>query len=111
MEFKLADGMTSASKVASSDMLTAMFQTVQAVPQLQQEYPLGSIFATMMRAGGVDIAEHRYSEEEIQYNQQLAAWQQAAMAAAQANTEFSVPMPQPPGQQPAPSNSSNLPLN
>jgi hypothetical protein len=101
MEFQLGDGLTPASKLANTDMLQVMFQTVQAVPALQQEYPLGSIFATMMKAGGVDITEHRYSQEEIQYNQQLAAWQQAAMAAAQAGTEFSTPMPTPPGQQPA----------
>ena len=96
MEFKIGDGLTPSSKMADLDMLQVMFQTVQAVPALQQEYPIGKVFATMMQAGGVDVTDHRFSEAEIKYNQQVAMWQQAAMQAAQAGAPFNVPMPQPP---------------
>ena len=96
MEFKIGDGLTPSSKMADLDMLQVMFQTVQAVPALQQEYPIGKVFATMMQAGGVDVTDHRFSEAEIRYNQQVAMWQQAAMQAAQAGAPFNVPMPQPP---------------
>jgi len=99
MEFKIGDGLTPADKLADADTLQVALQTIQAVPQLGQEYPIGEIFATIMRAGGMELTEYRYSEEQRQYNQQLAAWQQAAAMAAEKGTAFSTPMPVAPGQQ------------
>jgi len=99
MEFKVGDGLTPAAKLADADTLQVALQTLQAVPQLQQEYPMGQVFASIMRAGGMDISEYRYTEEQRAYNQQLAAWQQAAAMAAEKGVAFSTPMPVAPGTQ------------
>jgi hypothetical protein len=94
MEFKVGDGLTPAAKLADADTLQVALQTLQAVPQLQQEYPMGEVFASILRAGGMDISEYRYTEEQRAYNQQLAAWQQQATLAAEKGVAFDVPMPQ-----------------
>ena len=55
LSFKIADGYTPKSKLASSEMLQAGMQMIMASPILQQSYGnmLPSIFAHMMELGGV----------------------------------------------------------
>jgi hypothetical protein len=48
-----------------------------------------------MELKGADISPFAKSQEQIQFEQQLAAWQNAAAMAAKAGTPFSTPMPQP----------------
>lgn len=55
LAFRVADGFTPKSKMASVEMITLGFQTISQSPQLQQYYGpmLPSIFAHMMQLGGV----------------------------------------------------------
>lgn len=100
LEFQIGDGKLPASKLANTETLVAALQTVQSVPALQVEYPPGKIFATILTAGGIKIEDYRYTPEQIQYNQQLTAWQQAAAQAAEKGAAFNTPMPTPPSQPP-----------
>lgn len=99
MEFQVGDGLSPAAKLADADTLQVMLQTIPALPQLAQEYNLADVFAQLIGAGGIKVKEFRYSPEQVQYNQALAAWQQAAAQAAAKGVAFSTPMPQAPGSQ------------
>lgn len=55
LSFKLADGFTPKSKLASTEMLTQGLQIISQIPQLQQAYgaSLPALFAHIMSLGGV----------------------------------------------------------
>lgn len=96
IEFKISDGLVPSSKLADTDGLQVMAQTVGQVPQLAQKYDTAAIFSSLFQAMGVDIRDFKYDAATAQYNQQLQAWQQAAAQAAQTKAPFNTPMPQPP---------------
>lgn len=79
LSFKISDGYTPKSKMASTEMLTTGLQLISTSPILQQAYgaSLPDMFAHMMQLGGVRGLE----EYSPSYRQQMA--QQGQPAAAQ----------------------------
>lgn len=73
LSFKVADGYTPKSKLASIEMLQAGMQMLMTSPPLQQAYGnmLPAMFAHMMSLGGVKGLEE-YSPELVQGKQQAA---------------------------------------
>ena len=93
------------------------FSAIQAIassPTLAQDYNVGDMFAYLSKIRGADLTPFKKQPAQLQYEQQMQAWQQAAAMAAQKGTAFSTPMPQPPPppqQQPPPgSQSSQTPV-
>ena len=99
INFDVADGLEPVDKDMNTDEFAVALQTLQAVPSIGSSYDVGDIFAYMMDLRGADLSAFKKTDVEIQYDQQLQAWQQAAQQAAMKGTAFSSPMPQPPSQQ------------
>ena len=99
VEFDVADGLEPVDKEMNSDEFSVALQTMQAVPAIGSEYSVGDIFAYLMKLKGADLSSFRKTQPEIQYEQQMAQWQQAAQQAAMKGAAFSTPMPTPPSQQ------------
>jgi hypothetical protein len=99
MFFKMSDGMVPADKVLGTEELTVAFQTMQAIPAIGADYRVSEVFAYLLKSRHVDLRPFKKSQAERQYEQQLGAWQQAAMQAAEKGAPFSAPMPVPPTQQ------------
>lgn len=91
MAFRLADGHTPKSKMASVDTLTAGMNMIMNAPILQQQYgsQLPAIFAHLMQLGGV-----RGLEEYAQQNEGLPPLQGQVSGPAPTQ-EAPMPMPNP----------------
>lgn len=98
VHFKVSDGMTPTEKELSTDEFTTALQAMAANPQLGAGYNVGDIFSYLMSVRGADLTPFKKSPAQVQYEQQLQAWQQAAALAAQKGTPFSSPQPQPSAQ-------------
>lgn len=83
LTFKLADGLVSTSKMLSTDVLSVVFQTLQAVPELGVGYDVNGIFAYLMETQGANIEQFQKPEERVAYEQAMTQWQQAVMMLAQ----------------------------
>ena len=83
LTFKLADGLVSTSKMLSTDVLSVVFQTLQAVPELGVGYDINGLFAYLMETQGANIEQFQKPEERVAYEQAMAQWQQAVMMVAQ----------------------------
>jgi hypothetical protein len=72
LSFRISDGYTPKSKMASVDMLNTGLQLISSSPILQQAYGtfLPDMFAHLMDLGGVRNLE-QYSPQAIAQNQQL----------------------------------------
>jgi hypothetical protein len=95
VHFKVSDGMIPVDKVTGDDLLQVALQQIGTSPQLAQEYNLGQAFTYLMKTQGLDLTPFQKSAAQMQYEQALAVWQNAAAEAAKAGAEFSTPMPQP----------------
>lgn len=102
LQFKVSDGIIPADKMLSEDEFSVALQTIATSPQIGQGYNLAPMFTYIMKTRGVDLAPFEKSPQELQYEQQLAAWQQAAATAAKAGSAFNTPMPKPPPPQQPP---------
>lgn len=95
MQFKVADGLTPVDKLMDGDSWQVALQTIGSSPQIGQGYNIAPMFSYLMKTRGAKITEFEKSKEQIAYEQALGAWQQAAMEAAKAGTEFKSPQPTP----------------
>lgn len=100
LQFKVSDGVIPADKMLSEDEFSVALQTIATSPQIGQGYNVAPMFSYIMKTRGVDLTPFEKSPQQLQYEQQLAAWQQAAATAAKAGTAFNTPMPKPPPVQP-----------
>lgn len=95
LQFKVADGVRPADKILDGESWQAAMTAISTNPQLAQEYKVGDMFASLMSQRGVNLRPFRYSKEELQFQQAMGAWQQAAQMAAEKGTEFNAPQPKP----------------
>lgn len=111
VNFKVSDGIIPADKLMSEDEFAVALQTIGSSPQLSSGYNLAPMFSYIMKTRGADLSPFEKPPEQIQYEQQMGAWQQAAAMAAQKGAPFSTPMPTAPPPQaqgnPGNPNSSN----
>lgn len=113
-EFQVGDGLLPTEKLVSGQVMSQGFNLMLATPQISQEYRMGDLFAYLLKIQGVDkIDKFKKSPEQVQYEQALMAWQNAAAMFAE-KSEMSPediqkaigPMPQPP-KPPQPNQSPN----
>lgn len=100
--FKVSDGIIPEDKLMSEDEFANALQAIGSSPQIGQSYNLGPLFSYIMKTRGADLTPFEKSQEQVQYEQQMAAWQQMAQLAIQKGAEFKTPMPQRPVQQTTP---------
>jgi hypothetical protein len=106
MEFQMGDGLLPIQRIMHSDVMTEAFQTLQSVPGLAAQYNTAPLFTYLMKLRGVDkLGKFEKSKEDMQFEQQLAAWTKVAetyagVAAGKMAPEDIAkaigPMPQPP---------------
>lgn len=96
--FKMSDGLLPADKLISAEEFNVALQTVAAVPAIQQGYNMVPMFSYLMKMRGAEgLDKFEKSPAQMQYEQQLASWQQVAVEAIKAGQQ---PPPQPqPSQQ------------
>lgn len=101
--FEISDGLLPSDKIISGDEFMAALQVLGSSPQIGSEFNLGDMISYLFEQRGADIDQFKKPKQQMQYEQQLQAWQQAAALAAQKGTQFSTPMPQ----SPTPPNAQN----
>lgn len=95
VHFKVSDGLIPTDKVTGDDLLQVAMQQIGTSQQLASQYNLGDAFTYLMKTQGLDLTPFQKSQEQVQYEQALAAWQNTAAQAMKAGATFSTPMPQP----------------
>lgn len=94
IQFKVADGLTPSDKLLSTDELAGAIQALATSPQLGQQYNLAPAFSYLYKSRGVDLRPFEKPQVQVMYEQQVAAWQQAAQEAVAKGVAFNTPMPQ-----------------
>jgi len=94
--FKVSDGFLPSEKLLNTEEFQVAAQVLGSSPELSSRYRIDQVFSHLFKQRGVDLRPFEKTPVEIQYEQALAAWQQAAALAAQKGTPFSTPMPTPP---------------
>lgn len=95
LTFKVSDGLIPSEKLMNTESTAVAFQTLQAIPQLAQEYRVGELFAYLMKQRGAEIDDFRKSKAELMYEQAMGQWQQLAQMAMEKGMQFSTPQPKP----------------
>lgn len=95
VHFKVADGFIPTDKLASDDLLQTALQQIGTSPQIASGFDLPGAFTYLMQTQGLDLTPFRKSPAQLQYEQAMAAWQQAAANAAKTGAAFNSPQPQP----------------
>jgi hypothetical protein len=95
-EFKLSDGILPGDKLFNSEEFEVAVQVLGSSSAVAAGYRMSDVFTHLFKQRGVDLRPFQKTPSEIQYEQQLMAWQQQATLAAEKNTPFNTPMPQPP---------------
>lgn len=66
LEFKLVDGLNPRSSSLSGEFYEFFIRMVQEVPQMQQQYKIADIIAHFVQvAGGINIKQYEYTQEEL----------------------------------------------
>ncbi len=84
LAFKVSDGLVPASKQMNSEAFQSAVQTIAAVPQLAGAYNLGPMFSYLFKSQRADVAQFEKTQEELQYEQAMAQWQQAVQMLSEA---------------------------
>jgi hypothetical protein len=95
VHFKVADGLVPSDKITGDDLLQVVIQQFGTSPQLASGYNLAQAFTYLMKTQGLDLTPFAKTQEQMMYEQAMAAWQQAAMEASKHGTNFNSPQPQP----------------
>jgi hypothetical protein len=104
LNFKMSDGLIPTEKLISTEELGMAFQMLAQAPQIAQGYNIAPMFSYLMKTRNANLSPFEKSPQQLQYEQALAAWQQAAAEAAKAGSPFSTPQPPAP---PPPQTSSS----
>lgn len=91
--FKVSDGMLPTEKIISENDLQQALQAMAQSPQIGAAFNIGPMFAYLLEQRGADVKPFIKPPEQMQYEQAMGAWQQAAAEAAKAGTAFSTPQP------------------
>lgn len=95
VHFKVSDGLIPADKITGEDMIQSFMQVVGTSPQIAAGFNLAPLVVYTMKTQGLDLTPFAKSPAQLQYEQELSAWQQAQEIAVKAKQEFNTPMPQP----------------
>jgi hypothetical protein len=95
VNFKVADGFIPTDQITGDDLMQTALQQLGSSQQIAADYNVGDAFNYLMQTQGLDLTPFKKSEAQVQYEQALSTWQQAAATAAKAGAQFSTPMPQP----------------
>lgn len=95
VHFKVCDGLIPSDKITGDDLLQVVIQQFGSSPQLAAGYNLPAAFTYLMKTQGLDLTPFAKSQAQMQYEQALASWQQAAAVAAKSGAAFNTPQPQP----------------
>lgn len=101
--FKMSDGLLPSDKLLNTEEFQVALQALSANPALSQQYRLSQAFTHLFKQRGVDLRPFEKTPAEIQYEQALAAWQNAfQMLSSRKDLDpdqlkkLMPPMPQPP---------------
>lgn len=97
--FQIGDGFSPLDREMSTEEYAVALQTLQSVPAIGSEYRVGDMFAYLMQLRGADLRPFKLTKAEIDYNNQMAVWQQQAQLAAERGAPFDAPMPKPPNEE------------
>lgn len=89
--FKVSDGQLPAAKQMNSEAFTSAAQAIAAMPQLASAYNIGPMFSYLFKGQRADVAQFEKSPQLIQYEQAMAAWQNAAGQLAQTYAKLTKP--------------------
>jgi hypothetical protein len=96
VQFKISDGLIPEDKQMGTDEFSVALQVLGSTPAIAAGYNLAPAFSYVMKLRGADLSPFEKSPLQMQYEQQMASWQQVAMEAVKAGQ-------QPPAQpQPSP---------
>lgn len=95
VQFKISDGILPEEKEMDTDEFQTALQAIGSSPQIGAAYNIGPMFTYVMKLRGADLSPFEKSPAQMQYEQAMQAWQQAAELAAKAGSPFSTPQPQP----------------
>lgn len=96
MEFHISDGQVSADKMLNTEEFQVAVQVLGSSPQIAGGYRMTDVWSHLFKQRGVDLRPFEKTPAELQYDQAMGAWQQAAQQAALKGAPFSTPMPVPP---------------
>lgn len=94
--FEMSDGLLPTDKIISGPEFQTAIQALVASPQIAGEFRLGDMISYLMEQRGADIGQFKKDQATIQYEQQMAQWQQMAQLALEKGGTFNTPQPQPP---------------
>lgn len=77
VQFKVSDGLIPVDKMIGADEFQTVLQTALQAPKIGQGIDVAGMFAYLMQTRGVDLTPFLISQNEQQYNQQIAIWQGA----------------------------------
>lgn len=95
LEMKVADGLTPVDKLINQDVLMVALQTIGTSPQINSAYNIAPLFSYLMKSQGGDLRPFEKSQEQLAYEQAMAAWQQLALQIVQAGGKADQIPPQP----------------
>jgi hypothetical protein len=81
LNFRITDGLIPASKVINTEAYGIAMQAMSTNPELARGYNIPPMFSYLLKTQGADIAPFEKSPEQMAYEQAMAAWQNAVMAA------------------------------
>lgn len=89
-QFKIADGLLPADRIASSELITAAIQIIPTIPEMAMQYSVPRMITHMLSLRGLrNLDDYRLSPEEVQAKQQ----QQLQLAQAQAGQQAPAQQP------------------
>lgn len=95
VEFEVSDGLLPTDKLMSTDAWNVAIQVIGSSPDISQGYNRAPMFSYMMKQQNVDLSPFEKSQQQMMFEQQTNAWQQAAMFAAKSGQPFTIPQPVP----------------
>lgn len=95
VHFKVSDGLIPEDKIMSDDVFQTALQALNSNPAIGSAYNLAPLMTYIFKMQGADLSPFEKSPAQIQYEQQMQAWNQAAQQALIKGVAFNTPMPQP----------------
>lgn len=95
LDFRISDGLVPSSKIISGESWSTALQVIGSAPQIGQSYNIAPMFSYLMKTQGADLSDFEKSQEQVAYEQALAAWQGLAQLAIEKDQEFKQPQPLP----------------
>lgn len=84
VHFKVSDGVNPTDKLMAGDEWQTALQAIASSPQIGAGYNIAPMFSYIMKLGGADLTPFEKSPLQLQYEQQMASWQQVAETAIKA---------------------------